>query len=322
MPTVHDPVQQVFESVIKDFKLNLKDDELFSAISKTTTIDEVYDATDKLQEEQAKKGHLRHLSKIQPYLEGLNAYASVIEVFLQAKQEVLALIWGPSKLILQMASVLKQSFDAIIDTTAEIGIVLPEFSVVAKLFDHNKQIKDILALFFKDLLQFYLIALKFFSLPRKFSSNLHYNTTPTNLNGVLGWKYFFESLWPRHRSKIKIVTDHISRLTLLMRNEVRLEHIQEEHNARRQALEHFEQTEKHHRRQEYESIKADVSPKTYEDKYYYLQGRICEGTGNWLVKDVTFAKWLDISDTSTKLLWLQGIPGAGQLGQSCIVSLI
>jgi hypothetical protein len=131
----------------------------------------VYDATDKLQEEQAKKGHLRHLSKIEPYLEGLRGYASVIEVFMQAKPEMLALIWGPIKLLLQWASTLKQSFDAVINTTADIGALLPEFQGVAKLFSHNEQIKDVLVLFFKDILDFYLIALKFFSLPRKFLSD-------------------------------------------------------------------------------------------------------------------------------------------------------
>lgn len=172
MAVVYDPMQHVFESVIQDFKSSLKDDELFSTILQTTTIDEVYNVTDKLQEEQAKKGHLRHLSKIQPFLEGLNAYAGVIEVFLQAKPDVLALIWGPIKLIIQWASTLKQSFDAIVNTTEDIGVLLPEFREVAKLFEHNKQIKDILVLFLKDLLDFYLIALKFFSLPRKCSSDL------------------------------------------------------------------------------------------------------------------------------------------------------
>lgn len=178
MAVVCEPVQQAFESAKRDFKASLKDDALYTEILKTTSIDEVYDATDKLQKEQAKEGHLRHLSKIQPYLEGLRYYASVIEVFIQVKPDVLALIWGPIKLILQWTSVLKQSFDAIIITLADIGVLLPEFREIAKLFDHNKQIKEVLALFFRDILDFYLIALKFFSSSRKFSSNPS-SMTPT-----------------------------------------------------------------------------------------------------------------------------------------------
>ncbi|KAF2792115.1 NACHT domain protein [Melanomma pulvis-pyrius CBS 109.77] len=292
MSTSPNAVQVIFENAIREFKANLKNDGLYSNILKTNSIDEVYDATNKLQEEQAKKGHLRHLSKIEPYLEGLRNYSSVIEVFTQAKPEILALIWGPIKLLLQWASTLKQSFDAIVNTTAEIGVLLPEFQDATTLFSHNKQVNDVLALFFQDILDFYLIALKFFSLTR--------------------WKYLFESLWPRHRDKIKVVMNHMERHTLLMRNEVRLEHIQAEHGARLRALEHFERTEKSLRRQDYQNIETNVSPRNYEGRLDWLHGRICEGTGKWLLKDAIFVKWLDTSDTSTKILWLQGIPGAGK----------
>ena len=184
MTSSYDPIQAAFESAKRDFKASLGDDALFSEILKTASINDVYDATDKLQAEQAKKGHLRHLSKIEPYLEGLRGYASVIEAFMQAKPEILALIWGPIKLILQLASTLKQSFDAIINTTADIGVLLPEFQGVAKLFSHNEQIKDVLVLFFKDILDFYLIALKFFSLPRKFLSGVWF------VDNTLIWHVF------------------------------------------------------------------------------------------------------------------------------------
>lgn len=107
------------------------------------------------------------------------------------------------------------------------------------------------------------------------------------------------------------MTEHINRLTLLMRNEVRLEHIQAEHDARLRALAHFERAERSYQRQEYNSIKADISPRTYENELNRLQGHVCGGTGKWLMRDATFSKWLDISETSTKVLWLQGIPGAG-----------
>lgn len=127
-----------------------------------------------------------------------------------------------------------------------------------------------------------------------------------------GWRYIFESLWPKQRDNIKVVITHIKRHTLLMRSEVRLEHIREEHYARLRALEHFEKTERSHRQQEYHIIKTAISPKFYDDKLDWVYGRICEGTGKWLMRDSTFAKWLDVADVSTKIVWLQGIPGAGQ----------
>ena len=91
-----------------------------------------------------------------------------------------------------------------------------------------------------------------------------------------------------------------------------MEHIQAEHRERLRALEHFERTEKFHQRQEFEIIKADISPKNYEDAIYHLRHRVLVGTGKWLVRDPQFIKWLDVSENLTRLLWLQGIPGAGE----------
>jgi len=45
----------------------------------------------------------------------------VIDTFVQAKSDILALIWGPIKLLLQISKNLTQSFDAIVNTMANIG---------------------------------------------------------------------------------------------------------------------------------------------------------------------------------------------------------
>jgi hypothetical protein len=164
-----DPVQTAFNAAISDFREKLKDDNVYHEILKTTSIDQVYDFTDNLQREQAKEGHLRHLSKIEPYLNRLREYTGVREVFVQAKPDILALIWGPIKLLLHWASVLKKSFDAIVNVTATIGDLLPEFMDVTRMFSHNLHINEVLALFFRDILDFYLIALRFFGLSRKFT---------------------------------------------------------------------------------------------------------------------------------------------------------
>lgn len=300
MATTFDPAQAAFESAIRDFKEGLDDERLYKTILESKSIDDVYDATDKLQEEQAKNGHLRHLSKIEPYLRNLQEYAASIEVFIQVKPDIMALIWGPIKLLLQWASALKTSFDAIINTIAEIGTLLPEFTRVVRIFGNNKQMNDVLALFFKDIIEFYAIALRFFKLPR--------------------WKYLFESLWPRHREKIKLIMNLIEGHVRLMRNEVQLEHIQREHEARLRQLEHFEMTEKANVRGEYERIKTGISPKSFDGTFYRLSGQTYEGTGKWLLEDAAFARWIDISDSSSRVLWLQGIPGAGKTFLSSTVA--
>ena len=85
-------IQGVFESAKQEFLQNLKDAADYD-FSQFTSIDKVYEATEKIQEEQGKTNTLRNLKRIQPYLDGLNQYAGVFDTFIQAKPEILTFIW-------------------------------------------------------------------------------------------------------------------------------------------------------------------------------------------------------------------------------------
>lgn len=159
-----DPAILGFERAIREFKDKLKDDKLYAEILATRSIDHVYHIAAKIQDEQGKTGHLRHLSKIKRYLEKMRLYADAIDTFVQVKPDILALIWGPMKLLIQWTSTLSKSQDAIANITSEIGDLLPQFTEMATLFSHNTRLNDIMCLFFQDILDFYLVTLKFFSL--------------------------------------------------------------------------------------------------------------------------------------------------------------
>ncbi|UKZ70764.1 uncharacterized protein TrAtP1_011734 [Trichoderma atroviride] len=294
MATVPDltPIQLAFTEAVRQFKSKLKNDQLYADILKTKSIDEVYDKTDALQIELGKQGRIRNLSKIRPFLEGLRSYADVIDTFIQVKPDVLALIWGPIKLLIQWTASLTQSMDAIINTAAEIGSLLPDFKLMATMFGHNEHIKDVLVLFFRDILDFYAVTLKFFASPH--------------------WRFMFEALWPSQKDRIKLIIDNIGRSTNLMRTKVSLEHIREEREHRQRASDHYESTKKSSTRQEYNIIKTDISPKSYAADLYRIRGQVCAETGSWLKQDSGFKKWLDVEDDSRKILWLCGIPGAGK----------
>ena len=49
----------------------------------------------------------------------------------------------------------------------KLGDCLPQFKTCAGLFPENKGIRDILYLFYKDMLEFYLILLKLFQVKGK-----------------------------------------------------------------------------------------------------------------------------------------------------------
>lgn len=109
--------------------------------------------------------------------------------------------------------------------------------------------------------------------------------------------------------------EQVERHARLMRKEVQLEHIQREEDLRKQQLEHFQRSGKYHILDEYERIKISLAPKVYDEVFYRISGQTCEGTGSWLLSDDGFKRWLDVADTSSKILWLQGIPGAGMYQQ-------
>ncbi|RSL54227.1 hypothetical protein CEP54_010009 [Fusarium duplospermum] len=287
-----DPAQAAFNKAIRQFRAGLKDQALYSQILATTSVNQVYDLTDKLQKEQGKGDHLRNLARIQPYLDRMTAYTGAIDTFVQAKPDILALIWGPIKLLIQWTSNLTKSLDALLTTVEEIGNLLPEFDHAAKLFGGKRHVNEVLALLFQDVLDFYLVSLKFFRMER--------------------WKSFFEALWPRKKEEIEEVISRMKDHTYHLRNEVRLEDIQEAYDARQLDIENFAKLEEANRKQEYNALETAIAPTSYRKKLSFLRGRVCEGTGDWLIKDPDLSKWLKVTQDSPKVIWLCGIPGAGK----------
>ncbi|KAK1830451.1 hypothetical protein QBC39DRAFT_354018 [Podospora conica] len=288
-----DATQAAFNAaVLKFINEDVKDAEIHAKISQATSIDDIYREAKILQAEQAKHGRLRHLSKIEPFLTGLNDYSAAIGVFVQAKPDILAVIWGPVLLLLQWANALKASFDAIVDVIEEFGNALPEFKLAARLFHENERIGDVLLLFFKEIMEFYSIAFRFFRLSR--------------------WRYLFEAVWPKFRNKIMVVKQNVESHALLLRRDTQSEHIRQQHDLRVRALGHFDHTESVNRRQEYRGIENDMRPRWYDEKLHSVQSQVYEGTGKWLLESPVFHEWLNGLEKSKRCLWLQGIPGSGK----------
>lgn len=167
--SANDPAQQAFEEAQQAFRMKIHDSDLYDKILATTTVDDVYKAISEIQVNSASQGKLRYCAKIKPFLSRLSEYASIIEVFVQAKPELLALIWGPIKLILFWSSEINTVFDKIADALTSIGKALPQFTALAQSFEASDVVKAALSLFFEDILDFYGITMDFFRKTRKFT---------------------------------------------------------------------------------------------------------------------------------------------------------
>lgn len=124
--------------------------------------------------------------------------------------------------------------------------------------------------------------------------------------------YIFDRSWPNLWELIKEVSSHIWRLTRLMRTEISLEHIRQEHEFRKTALEQFRKQASETRRQEFDRIKTSLRPREYNESLYELRAERSGGTGNWLFSSKAFIEWFDDSHGESRILWLKGIPGAGK----------
>ena len=85
-------VAVAFDTARKEFLRDVPDEDV-AVFSKSTSIDDIYNATDEIQKKQAGTRTLQNLSKIQPYLECLTQYSGVLDTIVQVKPDVLAIIW-------------------------------------------------------------------------------------------------------------------------------------------------------------------------------------------------------------------------------------
>jgi Cdc6-like AAA superfamily ATPase len=129
---------------------------------------------------------------------------------------------------------------------------------------------------------------------------------------MIGWKKFFDVIWPGHQQKLDVVISNFQKHSNLLRNEVTVRDIKEAREARLRSSEHFSKTEAFQELQKYLGLKSRVSPSMYDNRLDWLRNRRTSGCATWLFQDEIFCEWLDASKSTIVWLWLQGIPGAGK----------
>jgi hypothetical protein len=148
-----------FDHALENFTRNLSQKE--KADFRFTTISDVYKEIDRIQKDQESKGLLQNLRRLQPLIDGLQRYSSVIEQFVNVKPNILAFIWGPIKLFLQISSTHVKCFNIILNALRRIGENLPRFESFENIFKGDPRIKRVLLWIYSDILEFYAEVLNF-----------------------------------------------------------------------------------------------------------------------------------------------------------------
>ncbi|KAI1379439.1 hypothetical protein F4677DRAFT_332829 [Hypoxylon crocopeplum] len=284
-------LSEAFKSAKEEFKQSLKNPALYD-FSKISSIDDVLDEVMKIEREQAKTKTLRGLKRLEPLINGLKEYSAIIEVFVQAKPDVMSFIWGPLKFILQASSSLTSAFEKVVKVIADLGITFPSFKTYAQIFHSNHEIRRALCLFYADILDFYAVLLNFL--------------TNRRLN------IFLEPLWPNIRSSIAKIQENIDHHKTLMTMNVTLQDILQAHQARKRALEEYEHAQAFRDSQTFSTIRNELNPHVYDAKLTDILRRSSVHSGKWLDNEPDFLRWLDSADRTVRCMWLYGIPGCGK----------
>ena len=92
-------VKDVFQSALSDFttRLTPKEQNDFQL----TTFDDVRREIARIQTEQENSKTMRNMVRIQSFLEAMDQFGEIVEVFLNTSS-LLAFVWGPMKFILKV----------------------------------------------------------------------------------------------------------------------------------------------------------------------------------------------------------------------------
>jgi len=103
----------------------------------------------------------------------------------------------------------------------------------------------------------------------------------------------------------------MERHKLLLDGEVTMAHITEAQAARVRAYREYEEARESQLHQDFALATSSLSPQLYDLELETLLGNCSAQAGEWLHKQESFRKWSDPNDLSTRFLWFEGIPGAG-----------
>ena len=256
-----------------------------------TSIEDVWKQARDIQETQSKSKTLRNMQRIEHYVKGLERYAGVIEIFVQVKPDLLALIWGPIKLVLRIARNYLDVWDKIMDIIQKIGDALPQFLDLKTELGTNEQFGAYLSLFYKEILDFHVGLLKFFRSP--------------------AWEKFLSAIWPRNEAIFDTIIENICRHKELLDRQLTITVIKNLESLRTQNINSQLVLQKELNRQR---VHRYIEPFDYHIQYRYIRNNLCPGTNQWIFTNRVFEDWLEpgMPELKHRLMWLVGIPGAGK----------
>ncbi|KAI9858937.1 MAG: hypothetical protein M1813_007239 [Trichoglossum hirsutum] len=294
-----------FERTLRSFKTRLtqKEREDFQF----ATLEDVRKVIARIQNEQEGTKAMMNMSRIQSFLEAMEQFGKVIEVFLNASSLV-AFVWGPMKFLLQTASNWADSFEILLEAYEQIGEEIPLLEQYKAIFDYSPYMRKVLGLIYFDILEFHKRAIRFFS-------------------GRV-WHQVFRSAWKDFGTRFKHILDSLRRHKELIQSQAHLLYFQQYQQDSQAALLHIQQYEQNRLQvlDKLGTLEETESEKKYIAVMEWISGANTKldhesfrdirheypGSGDWILKHEKIQNWKEADTPVSSILWLNGIPGAGK----------
>ncbi|KAA6406931.1 MAG: hypothetical protein FRX48_09229 [Lasallia pustulata] len=288
----HNTMVSRFSRILNSFKTHLSQEDVDRF--KVATFNDLKSAVKDIQTEQAGRKSLRNLNKIRPYLDGLEQYAAVIEVFVNSKPDILAFIWGPIKFCLKIASNFLEAFDALLDAYKKIGDALPIFSAINDLFSSHSHVQQVLVNLYEDILDFHGRAVRFFR--------------------QKAWKITMKLAFRTFRSMFEDVLKNLERSKDLLYRSADIASFREAQDSRALFQQQFDAQEERERRDRKSTVLEWLSHESCERFHEELQEKRkgFPNTARWIFQETAYNEWLSGTRARDQPFWISGIPGAGK----------
>ncbi|KAL0475570.1 hypothetical protein QR685DRAFT_568337 [Neurospora intermedia] len=269
-----------------------------------TTLQNVQDAALGIESILAARQSLRNMRRLSPLFEGLKCYAETIEVLCNGTP-YLPWIWAPIKLILKasiVSSDYTDAFERIIKAYSEIAEALPRFHIISDALRNSKEMQQVPAVFYADILTFHKEAYIFVRRS--------------------GWRILFLTSWGRFQRRFDSTLDDLQKHKKLIDDTASAINLSETVKMsenlqawRQENLDKLKFLEDEQTAKQYQSIigclKIDETEQLAILDAISSEGNKYDGTCDWVSRHIHIREWLK-ETPATDFVWLHGIPGTGK----------
>ncbi|KAH7092161.1 hypothetical protein FB567DRAFT_434738, partial [Paraphoma chrysanthemicola] len=181
-----------------------------------TTLRDVRDAAKQIEGQLAARQCLRNMKRLEPLLNGLEAYSKVLEVLCNGTPFV-SWIWLATDHI--------SAFEKLIRAYGQIADFMPRFDRLSKALIGEPDFQQALAVVYSDILEFHRHSYKFF-------------------RRNAGWLCFFKSSWGQFEGRFNCLLESLTRHAKLVDQEANAYLISETLHWRKEALDSVAKVEK------------------------------------------------------------------------------